>query len=622
MTVFLLYEVGHIKELERFWREQPQESGSLVVALTPFVEEVLVKKGITFVSGRNYRPADMGRFLEAESWVARMADSPQWKWFQYRDVSLSQLFSFSIQFYLVQLLYYGTSIENIFIKHPSVRRLVVFPSFQTVPLKGRALARKQIEAIVACARLVATRHGVEVIVPRMTPAHIKRADVGRYYFTLKQAFAEAGMWLFNVFITFARPRGAPRILASDYWRNIAPVMSQLPHGELILFDRTEALNAGIRNLWRFKVRLFNLNSFPVRHRSAEQAETQKRFEEQWRDLRKNGLPECSAGGTSLHPMLAEMLDEIILHETPLMLRNIDSAYEMLQTLAPDIVFLRVSVTTQTHFAILAMVARALSIPSLELQHGLEYLGPGSISKHHSAEYVAVYGRVIQDEFAALGRPREKTPIVGSPRFDVYKNEAAAVQHDAGGADAISILCIGYGVGVEWFYDDYEMEDYYAAIARAVQNIPNASVVIKLRPGEFRESDCRSVIERIFAHVPHTIAQYEPMSELLSAADVVFSYYSTVVLEAMQFGKPVIAYSAQTMEKEQIRFHLTRYADRGGLIIAETPAEIEAACRSLAGDPAVRRSFERGAKEALAEFHLFGGRASERIVELIKTLAKK
>jgi len=295
---------------------------------------------------------------------------------------------------------------------------------------------------------------------------------------------------------------------------------------------------------------------------------------------------------------------------------------MLKTLAPNMVFLRASVSAQTHFYILATVARMCGIPSLELQHGLEYLGSGSVSKQHGAEYIAVYGRVTQDEFAALGFPRERFPIVGSPRFDAYKREAVLAHRVRREGEGISVLCIGFAVSVEWFYDDYDLEEYYSAVAQALEKIPNSSAIIKLRPGSFRESSCRSTIDTIFARVSHTIAHDEPFSELFASADIVVSYFSTVVLEALQFNKPTIVFSAQAMERECIRFHLTQYADAGGLIVTYTQEELEIACRSLANDEALRKRLARGAEKVLTQLYSFDGKASERIVALIERLAQK
>ena len=620
-TIILLYELGHVEKLERFWRERLEDgTESLVVALTPNLETALKKRNIHYSSGCDYRPLDTNRFILAEKWTSEIFESPDWKWFQYRDIQLSRMYSFSLQLYFVQLLYYATIVDNLFVKYPNIRRLVIFPSLQSVPPRGRALEYERIAAVVACAKLIGIRNGIEVIVPEVIRHQGLATDT--FIFSLKRFFLEFGINIWNTCVSILRPLGTPRILASDYWRNIAPIISSLPRGELILFDRGEIFKAGLRNIWHFRIRLFHFSSFSIRRRETQRAEAQKLFEKQWGPLRDHGLPECSFHGFSLRPLLAKALDGIILREASKALRDIDGAYEMFKTLAPDIIFLRASVSAQIHFFILAMVARTSGIPSLELQHGLEYLGPGSISKQHSAEYVAVYGQIVQDEFAALGFPREKFPIVGSPRFDAYKKEAALARREHREKAGISVLCIGFVVDMEWFYDDYDLKDYYSAIAQALEKVPNSLAVIKLRPGPFHENSCRSMINRIFARVPYTIVQYEPLSELFASADIVISYYSTVILEALQFSKPTIVFSAQQMEKEYIHFHFARYADSGGLIIADTQEELEAACSSLAGDSDMRARLTRGAEETVKQFYRFDGRASERIVELIERLARE
>jgi len=506
-----------------------------------------------------------------------------------------------------------------------VHQLIVFPSLQSPTLSSQdaALVRQQpllrqyLDAAVACAQRIGAQRGIAVVIPHVPP-RAKRVRLARFLFVLKRILLETGIHLYNAGIVLFRSRRTPRILASDYWRNIEPILSQLPQGELMLFDRGEAFKAGMRNLWRFRVRLFNFSSFSIRGRKRERAETQRLFEERWHDLRRNEFPEYSFGNFSLRPLMVEAFEELFMRVVPQTLRDIDGAYALYKALAPDIVFLRASASLQTHFAILAYVARALDIPSLELQHGLEYVGPNSYGTRHSAEYFAVYGQVVQDEFAALGLPRERFPIIGSPRFDAYKKEAspAPSAHPAG--DGLSVLCVG-SVSTP---NEYELENYYSAVARALEKVPGSSVVIKLRPGPARERYYREMIETLFARVPHTITHYESLPELFASADVVVSYFSTFILEALQFSKPTVVFSVEPFEKEMIRFHFTRYAEEGALAVAYSQEELETALRSLSSDHTLRSRLAERAENMLAQLYAFDGRASERILELIKRLAWK
>jgi|GEM_PF-1028751 len=626
-NILFIYELGHIDACVRFLDGNPEvrEEGYLLVALGPELEYALAKKGIPFRSGRAYCPLDAHRFpLVAEEWT-KLFDSPERHWFQYRNVSLSRLFFFTVRHYTAHLLYYATLAENLLKQHPAARRLIVFPSLQSPTIspgdaafvRQQPLLRRYLDATVVCARLIGAERGVAVLVPQ-APLRPKRRHLMRSLFVLRRALLELAIRLYNASIALLRPRGTPRILASDYWRNIEPIMSQLPRGELMLFDRGEMLRAGISNLWRSRIRLFNFNSFSIRARRRDRAEAQRLFEEQWCSLRENGLPEYSFGTFSLRPLMAEAFEELFVRVVPQTLRDIDGAYALYENLAPEVVFLRASVSLQTHFSILALVARACGIPSLELQHGLEYLGPDSIGTRHSAEYFAVYGQVVQDEFAALGLQREKFPVIGSPRFDAYKKESSTTHRAPHPRKGISVLCVG-SVSAQ---NEYDLEDYYSTIARALEKVPGSSVVIKLRHGRARESYYREIIETLFARVPHTIAQYEPLSELLASADVVVSYFSTFVLEALQFSKPTIVFNVESFEKEMIRFHFTRYAEAGSLLLAFTQEELETALRSLSGDGALRTRVAERAEKVLAQLYSFDGRASERMIELITRLARK
>lgn len=629
--IFFLHELAHIDACERFLAENPdvREEGYLIVPLGLELEYALEKKGMPFRSGRAYRPADTSRFRLTQEWAERL-DGEEWKWFQYQDVSLAKIFFFSIRRYILYLVYYATILENVLVRHPAARRLIIFPSshsLQAVRPKGIPLVREQpllrqeLVALVACAELVGAQRGVEVVVPR-APVSVKRIRFRRFVFALKRALLELGIDMYNSSIALLRPRGTPRILASDYWRNIEPVLSQLPRGELMLFDRSEIAKAGIQNLWRYRIRLVNFNSFSIRNRKGARAEAQRLLEERWHAVRDMEFPEYASGGFSLRPLMVEAFEELFTYVVPQTLRDIDGAHALLKTLTPDIVFLRSSVSEQTHFQILAVVARSLGIPSLELQHGLEYLGQSSYSKRHSAEYIAVYGQAIQDEFVALGFPRENIPIVGSPRFDAYKKETIAADRKRSLRKGFSVLCVGTLVAVESAQDEYDLEDYYVAIARALEKIPGSSVVIKLRPGSSREQFYRSTISRIFARVPHTIAQYESFPELFASTDAVVSYYSTTVLEALQFGMPTVVYSGEPREEAMTRYHFTQYVEEDGLLTAYTQEELEEAFRSLADNVDLRSRLAERSEKVLEQLHSFDGRASERIIKLIQRLSQE
>jgi hypothetical protein len=609
-TVYVLYEAGQVEGLESLLVKNP----GIVVPLSPLIEEMLERQGIPYHSGRAHHPSDQQRFLDADAWVSSWVASPVWQWFTYRSVALVDLFSFSVQLYLVSLLYYTYILESIITTH-SPTRLVVFPSIATRAPARRALEQKQARAVVACAHLVGASRGVVVEVPELAETPVRGGHV-RAGSALKRVGIECSIRI-NNWVVGLRPRTTPRIVVSDYWRNIQPIASALPQGELVLFDRSEIMHAAWRDLWRLRVRLLNFNSFRSKARARDYDEVIHTFTTEWEKLRTH-VTDCCVDAVSLKSLIVEMLRELVEEEAPRMLLQIDSAWLMLEKLRPDVVFLRVSVTSQPHFYILALVAKHIGIPSLELQHGLEYLGPGSISKRHGAEYVAVYGQVIQDEFAALGRSRDKTPIVGSPRFDAYN---VARQQILPTRRPFTILCIGYGVGMEWFYDDYEIEEYYTALANVVRAMPEVSVIVKLRPGAFREEDCRLLVKRAFGDVPYTLVQNEQLSELFTQTHVVYSYYSTAILEALQFGKPVIAYSAQEMERTQIATHFTQYAKRGALVLAGTSGALEVALRTLQ-DPKARETMSVEARVAMERFQCFDGQASKRIITLIQTFVTK
>ncbi len=617
-TLVLLYELGHVEALLDFWRAHPEERvRTLVVPFDPTIEVALAKHSVEFVSGRRYLPQDTSRFMLAEEWSAALLEGKAWEWFTYRGVTLAPVFFLSLQLYITELLYYGVGIGRTLAAHPELKRLKTFASLQGMPLRGKPLVRKQIGAVVACAQAVAAQRGIatevlgEWLLDSSTEPFVQR---------LQRMVLELAIRTVNALVGALRPPGRVRVLASDYWRSVGPIMARLPQGELMLYDRGEALQARFTNIWRYRMRFYNAESFSIRLRRSERAGAHQAFTKQWEQVRGQ-LPRFLHDGFAANDLIAGAIDEIITDLTPGALELVDGVYALIERLKPQVVFVRTSMGAQAHFVVLPLVARALGIPSLELQHGIEYVGPG-FSSRRVAEYIAVYGQRMQDSLLTYSHhSREQLPIVGSPRFDQYL--AARTNTPRRRDSRLEVVCTTSNPDTPWAgYDRYDMEQYFVSIAKAVGQVPGAHVTIKLRSGQSRDPWYGEVIAKAFASVPHTIAEHESLEDLFASADIVISYYSTAVLEAMLCRKPVIVFSMQAIEQEIIRASLEPYAAAGGLLTAYTEGELAAAFKKLAGDESLRAELSEHAEGVLAQFNLFDGKASQHIVELVERLSKK
>lgn len=621
-TIILISAVEHLESLEGFLHANPvAQEEYVVIALDRDVEYALVEKGIPFSSGGHYRGQDASAMTLAEEWTASALESTRWSFFSYRGVSLSRLYFLPLHWYLSHVIYYADIIANVLAAYPKVVRLVAFTPLDRIPAIGSTLVGPQVNVLVDVVTCIAKESGKDVLIISPPGQPSAAAPAQPLSFKIKRALFVIGIGILNVLITHLRRPRRIRALASDYWKNLKPYVNRLDSLEIVLVDRKEALNAGLSNIWRFRMRFLHLDAYAPRV-SSEWMATRAHIKEEWEFIQQNGeLPMCEYRGFSLRPLFVRALDTVVEEVVAETLKEIDDAYALFERIKPDIVLLRATMSTQTHFVILAQVARMKGVPSLEVQHGLEYYGTGSHTRRHSAQYMGVYGSLTQKEMSQVSDTNSTPVVIGSPRFDVYNTllkaeSSARIQSPEGG---VSFLCIAPAVDPGGDLDTYEYEEYFSAIASALNKIPNATAVIKFRPGRSRDAFARRTIASLFSGIPHTIAETEPLVDLFRSADVVISCFSTVAIEAIQGGKPLVYLGLSPAQRLMGVPHFSAYAKQGAVRIATTEAELIPILEELARSPEARAELVAQSAAFLMREYAFDGRASERTAELVRSL---
>lgn len=620
-TVFLLYELGQVEMLECFWRGRPEERiNSLVVALALDIEVKLMEQGIPFSSGRKYKQSFTDPLTMADEMTAAFFADPRWAMFNHRGVPFKTTFMFMFGVYLQRILYYGNLLISIIEINSSVKRFVLFtPSGGAVSKVAGGLAGRERWVVVDCAKAVAATRGIAVTVipPPLSRASL-RDFMRPFFFTVQRVFFGLFLIIWNrVIAILCRPRH-PRLLISDYWKNVGPAIELLNGGECIFRDRMEIRQISWRMLLRYRMRFVHSENFLSRNIRRRARERARELARQWSEMRIDIAPVFVCRGYSFDALLRNAIDNIVCNFEKLIC-EIEGTYAMYECLRPDMVLLRASVSGQTHFSVLPLVAKNCGIPSLELQHGLEYLGPGSLSREHVAEYMAVYGPLIKKELLSIGYASRGVYNTGSPRFDSYRADTMNDKERISLRPFI-VLCVAPDVSPLEGYDSYDAEDYFNAVAKAAESIPNAQVIIKLRPGPADEELLRIIIADAFAQVPHIVAKSESMPSLFAQADAVVSCYSTVILEALQCGMPVIIPALNPIAASMVSFHFSSYRDARALYIAYTHKELVETLTKLAVYPATRDSMRKEAQAFLGRNFCFDGNSSRRLVALITKIA--
>jgi hypothetical protein len=268
---------------------------------------------------------------------------------------------------------------------------------------------------------------------------------------------------------------------------------------------------------------------------------------------------------------------------------------------------------QTHFAILCHVAKQLGIPAIEVQHGLLYLGEGSFVPYPSAEYIATYGKLTNEEYKALGYDEQHLLPVGSPRFDTY----AKVAPDAtprGEATQVGYCLSTLTPG--WWGDAYDVKKSLGILAEASKQT-NAHISIAVRPGSSLEVFVRRCVADLVKGGAHLSLSGDPLSKLFARSDVVVVGYSSVLLESILSKKyTILDCSIPMYDSMKTRAGLPKTLP---LPRASTAEEFA----TLFTRVSVEREAEREAffSEVAVQFRC-DDQSSHRLAEAIRTLVKK
>ena len=158
-----------------------------------------------------------------------------------------------------------------------------------------------------------------------------------------------------------------------------------------------------------------------------------------------------------------------------------------------------------------------------------------------SDYYLLWGNADYDFYSKFSIPKEKLIITGSPKHDTYfpikkTNNKKTVLLAIMPITNVSGLC-----RIQT-YLDYEL--MLNKLIQTLKQINNVNIIIKLHPGE---NFSNMLLNRFFesVHPDILVLQTKPSKELIESADLLihtgpeFYEVSTIILEGMLLGKPVI-----------------------------------------------------------------------------------
>lgn len=612
-TAVVIYKSEQVRLLPDLIASRAGEACE-VIACGADIEYLLEARGVAYRSAKEFltlHPYE--RLRMAREMSETIMHDEVLGFFSHDGISLGRLYMPSLFYYLTTFLYYFDIASGALKGYDAAVTWVSTgkdnPSLATLErLTARALADGM--------RMVCNEEGREYAeIPVEEPDARLR---GALFALTRTAFGTA-MRVLNALVSMA-PRKPIRIIASDYWRNISSLMRELPESELVLLDRAESREVGLRGIWRHRMRFQHAESFLSLGARRAAADAPQRFAEGWEKAREGHAPFMRAHfkGYSLTPVLETVMRRFI-ERSGKVVANIDGARAMLSALKPDLVMVRASVSAQTHFAVLCEVARQLGIPSLEVQHGIFSVGPETETVFRSAEYIADYGPLEQKIWREHTYAARSTFIdVGSPRFDPYIEKGVTREPAADGRFKILHIAPPWFPG-SW-NDSWDLVTYFETFAAAVRDIPHVHVTVKLRAGPAGSEFYREAIRRAFGDIPYSIAQKESLADVLPDADLVVTCHSTAILESLLAHRPTVLDASLPVYTRLARNDFVPHRAEGAFLVAESPDELRTMVAGLASDPASRRALAERGRRFMAAHYLFeDGKSSVRLADAIRAL---
>ncbi len=239
-----------------------------------------------------------------------------------------------------------------------------------------------------------------------------------------------------------------------------------------------------------------------------------------------------------------------------------------------------------------------------------------ISSYTEGLNIAVISPYARDAHLRMGAPEKNVFITGQPRFDLIQRVKT------NGREVLEKLNIPAGKGVvvlatqplHSLWTEEERKEFLETIIEGLEQLPEKQLVIKLHPAE-EEEDYRALLGKTGWQV--VLCRDIDLYALLRACELLITVHSTVALEAMILGKPVITVNLTG------RPDVMPYAASGAALGVYRPEDLVPAMTRALSDPETRSELARNRKKFVYEHaYKLDGRATKRVAGLIEWLIEE
>lgn len=354
------------------------------------------------------------------------------------------------------------------------------------------------------------------------------------------------------------------------------------------------------------------------------------LEEKWKQLAGNESfrQSFTYQGINLWDIFEDRLKFKFFYEFPEVVKIIELSKRIVEVEKPDAVVVASENSRDNRGLIAACHIR--SIPVVALQHGMLSASDTLFSRYRCQAYelqgsptklsiipdrLCVYGEDTKSILTQLGFPTDRVVITGQPRYDILVKAGEIFDRKrfcaTWGIDSTKPIVL---IGSQPFRhvagdrEDYR-KSFYRSVFQALSDEPWIQIVIKTHPVE--EEEWHEELTKEMGVKAVVLRRDSDTNEALYACDVLITSYSTVAVEAMILGKPVITINLTGNPD------LVPYAQKGAAIGVYKAEDIAPAVKDALENPEVRKGLEKGRQRYLEnQLYKTDGQATRRVVNLV------
>ncbi len=346
------------------------------------------------------------------------------------------------------------------------------------------------------------------------------------------------------------------------------------------------------------------------------------LQEMWEDLKENPTfrQTLTYKEVPLSEALAHRFREFFKRGAPALIEYIEGAESLIRQLKPQMLVVPEDLSPVSRAT--CRVFRRHGLPVLVVLQGAVSVDVGGFHvMPREAQRIAVWGDLIRDWHLKRGKPADSQVVTGNPGFDPI-----AGGHNPGESEVRRCLRLRPDSGsillaTEWFTGvssgaTVEGEERFIRhTLRALVQFPRFEVVVKLHP------NYQAAYERLVRAIAdeegiEVVIAKERLWDLLAICDLAIVSNSTVGIEAMILGRPVVMVHAYE-GVEEIPYVTARAA-----LGASRPEEIASALARALNQERVREEMAEARRTFVPKYaYLQDGRASERVARVIEGMVR-